>query len=263
MDTYFDILPTDINTLIFSKLNYDDVLTVEDLYDLRYSTMLLLRHVELYGKIVNIIKLNEKLKFKNFKRYLPISWKTIYLDILILDESTWDVKDLIWSYTVDGKLNPITVDIFNLMNIQRVYPNLYKYMDAYLEYPYGVEYILEILDDRHFAYFTSVNDKPINGFIKTGIMSRDLVFTDPREHEGKWETQKIILNLMYIAIKYGFGYSIKVSSMFIQDFISTLYGLERPEDTRRETYGEYMKNKGIYDSIISYVSTNTNKLTLI
>lgn len=265
METYLDILPGDINSVIFSKLDYDDVLNINDTYDINYKALLILRHPDLYRRIMGVVNLNIKLKFKNFKKYLPISWKILYLDILTLDESVWIEEYLLWKPSIEGKLNLFTIDIFNLIYLNKVYHNFYKYMDAYLEYPGGIKYIKGVISERYMNEFSVPIQTLISDLFVTGVVNGILRLPDSGMQIGSayWSEEKILLNILYVAIKYNFGDRIHVTDEFIEKFVNTMYGLENPVGSDCHVYGEYKQYEGIYDGIISYVSRNINKLTIL
>lgn len=71
---YFDLIPKELNTLIFSKFDYDLALSLDgelDFKDMSYELLIILRDFKLYHQIKFIVSLSKSLNFINFKKYIP------------------------------------------------------------------------------------------------------------------------------------------------------------------------------------------------
>jgi hypothetical protein len=54
METYFEIIPTDIYNVVISKLYYDDYINVINTFDIDYKLVLRSRFSKLYNKIEKV-----------------------------------------------------------------------------------------------------------------------------------------------------------------------------------------------------------------
>lgn len=269
--TYFDIIPEDLILIILSKLGKSDILEVLDIFpSADYRILLRYRYPEVCRQLENIIDVNKRLKFKNFKKYLPLNWRMIYIDILTLEFNEWPYHYDTKQYTpypehMTSKINSITGDMLSLIPIYIERPLFYKYLDVYLNYSFGIEYIDGIIGDL-FRYDTLTkrsNGTSLISFLKTGIIEPPLLFVNFDADAVDWIEHKIILNVMYIILNNGLEDMIKVSTEFMTLFL-TAFSFRSDSDIQLPwVYEEYLRYEGIYYDIIDYLHKNNMRLPRI
>jgi hypothetical protein len=192
---YFDILPEDINILIESKLNYDIIANLSELYDINYKQLLIFKYSLFYKTIYTAF---------NNTGY-KINYEELYKDLLLfksppayLDEK--DKKEIIHDYNLVVSKNifkfnkylkvfisTTTLNLFNIMD-------MYKYNDGIINrlklYPQFVD-TPSILNNIIISWNSSKSYhlkvdhetqkfmKIIQKYLVTGIINEVIIFSVP------------------------------------------------------------------------------------
>jgi hypothetical protein len=136
---YFNILPEDINIIIESKLNYDTINNFDEVIDINFKQLIILKYSILYKDI-----------YKTFNNpQYKINYEELYKDLLLfksppqyLDEK--HKKDIISDYNlvisgnmyknynqIEPFLNISTLNLFSLLNMYKYNHNVIERLKLY------------------------------------------------------------------------------------------------------------------------------------
>src|SRR5436305_1721107 len=116
MEVYFNLLPEELNYVIFSYLNYEESVEIEEIIPINYEKLLGINYPEDYKDIKEIFNIDDTIrKYKNNK------WDILYKDIITRRKhnSPFDIDFILF--------NSISNNIDNTIFIYKKYNEFFKF----------------------------------------------------------------------------------------------------------------------------------------
>jgi len=179
--SYFDLLPQELINEILSYFKYDELIEIEESFDINYETVFSFRYKELYNDIKQIIKFDQKLK-----KYSH-NWALLYQD-----------EDRLIRWNVDSVnseslfyFSSVYLELINSIKLRKEYPLIYEYKYKNNS-PYFVTILLKGLRN-------SQESRIVKEFIENGKLIKDITFNDLNIDNYIKISDLVLLNFIFWA----------------------------------------------------------------
>ena len=236
MELYFDIIPSELNTIILSYLHYEKLLDLDNIVKINYEELFAIRFSKQYKDIKNIFRVDKTLeKYKN-------EWDSLYVN---------------YSYKINEDINyytPIMSNVYYTVKIYNKYKDFFwikeNLFNKGLNFDKLAYYIYDML--KTLKKLQGLNKK----FNIESLSSINHKYILLYMYEGSI-IYALICFIFFDRPSNNFGLSVKELIRQLKLGISKLYMLQYPDIKDDNT--EYMIYKNIVDTAKEYVKKNELK----
>lgn len=286
MDTYFDLIPIELNYIILNDLDYISFNKFTQIVGINfnYEVLFQIRYPILYFHVKGILA-DDKNLGNRFVDYLDVIFRIIYKDLLRLTDPKFnsDVPDEDVSYLIQSiytgdvgirssysfyrqKFNSITTDVLDLVVLKREHPNFYqkiKWFPIYIGTIYLIsdfiettkDYINEMKGDPTAAQLYELdNINNIEKYIDTGKLKERVVVNDEVISSlADFRSYIILIYLLVSEYLYNDG-----NILFNRrEFVASEPEFEDPN------YVDYRLHESFYDDLLNFINANKDELRYI
>jgi hypothetical protein len=250
MANYFGLIGEELSLYTLLKLDYKTFRKIEYAKIKKYNAdyLVIIRNPDVCDKISNVLKRNDELNFYIYTSQDNYIWSVILIDIMNGYPFLDNFEGIGGHYINTDIYNPISLNVSSFVAIMSRFPNIYKYVGKYTEYPSGPYLFFRTI--RNFKMNLVFNDdhkdelKEIKEFIDTGNIDGQL---DLGINIITYTVDVISLLMMCHILLYALP---KGKIKLRGEFVSEIDKFFRDEISEGyDNYSEYDKNRKFYDKL--------------